>query len=229
MERRSEKISHYAMKLAREQYQKSLTLETEPCTNVFTPTMGIPCRHRIKSMLAANTLTTLTVHDFDHFWWLEQLNFHAPTRATENLDWDGLIDEIHQQNKILMPHQQRLFFQTIQDAVSPKHNSSVQNPVAAQTRGRPTGSPRRDPSAFECVEQSFSHQIQPAQRTRSCRICDISGHNDRTYPLNRSASDTPVTQNSELDPDLWIKISVCLTFFYLVIVPGLKFPQSYTT
>ncbi|KAI0994819.1 hypothetical protein K3495_g13364 [Podosphaera aphanis] len=187
------------MKLARDQYQKSLPLETEPCTNVFTPTMGIPYRHRIKSMLAANTSATLPVHDFDHFWWLEQLNFNAPTPATENLDWDSLINEIHQQREILMPHQQRLFFQTIQDAVRQKHNFSVQNPVSVQTRDRPTGSTRRDPSAFEYVEQSFSQQILPAQRTRSCRIYNISGHNACTCPLDRSAPDTPVTQNNELD------------------------------
>ena len=51
----------------------------------------------------------------------------------------------------------------------------VSNPVRAETRGRPTGSTRRLPSAFELANAAAN----PAPRRR-CGRCYQAGHNSRT-------------------------------------------------
>ena len=52
----------------------------------------------------------------------------------------------------------------------------VSDPVRAETRGRPTGSTRRLPSAFELANAAAN----PAPRRR-CRRCFQAEHNARTY------------------------------------------------
>ncbi|KAI0996924.1 hypothetical protein K3495_g11258 [Podosphaera aphanis] len=95
-----------------------------------------------------------------------------------------------------MPHQRQMFLSRLNEIID--GDFEVRYPVTAPTRGRPTKSTRRDPSGFEYVEQSQS-QVRSLQGSRSCRVCNLSGHNARTCPMriaNIFSSDFPETSGS---------------------------------
>lgn len=174
-------ISFHALKLAREQYHKSLAPPDGPCTNTFTSTMGIPCSHNIRKMLA-DPLIAFTIDDFDNHWWLKQPDAFVMTQQPEILDTDDVLLQLRQRSDLLTPHQRQIFLSSLMELAH--QDFEVLNPVIAATRGRPRGSTRRNPSAFEYVEQS---QQGPLSQTRhSCRICNMSGHNARTCPRNNA-------------------------------------------
>ena len=77
----NKKISHHAITLARKQYLKSLAPIQEPCTNTFTPSMGIPCSHKIKAKL--ENAQVLNTNDFDVHWWLVQPEDMPPTQSLD--------------------------------------------------------------------------------------------------------------------------------------------------
>lgn len=177
-------ISRHALKLARMEYHKSLVPEDEQCSNTFTPTMGIPCSHRLRRMLA-DPISILSIHDFDQHWWLIRQESLPLIQPDEVLDTRNVLLEIEQRLGNVLPHQQQLLLRSLVNVA--RQDLEVRNPLIVQTRGRPTGSTRRNPSAFEYAEQIQQHPIQP-QRIRSCGICNTVGHNSRTCPLRDDAT-----------------------------------------
>ena len=181
----NKRISEHAMKLTLEQYQKSLAPEVEPCGDLFTNTMGIPCSHRIRQIMGNDLI--LNVNHFDQYWWLDQPQGVVTVPNDENIDMDTLISHIRQHNDLLMPHQRKIYFSSIRNIFN--RDLEVQNPVLAPTRGRTTESTRRNPSAFEYVQESTiqqpqqqSNQSRTLQRISRCRLCNISGHNHGHVP-----------------------------------------------
>ena len=90
----TKKISRYALTLARAEYQKSLNSEYQPCTKIFTATMGIPCSHTIIIML--ENRTNFTVIDFDKYWWLTQPEQVPPVLHGDAPVLGNLIDPIEE-------------------------------------------------------------------------------------------------------------------------------------
>ena len=173
----NKRISRHAMELGREQYLKSLAPNIEPCSNTFTQTMGIPCSHQIRQMRLNNTI--FTINDFNKHWWLNQPEILAPAPRPEILSTSDTLLRIQRRSDLLMPHHRQMFLSRLNEIID--GDFEVHDPVTAPTRGRPTKSTRRDPSGFEYVEQSQS-QVRSSQGSRSCRVCNLSGHNARTCP-----------------------------------------------
>ena len=101
------KISRYALTLARAEYQKSLKSEYQPCTKIFTATMGIPCSHTIRIMLENGT--NFTVIDFDKYWWLTQPEKVTPVLHEDAPVLGNLIDRIEERYDQFQLHQRTLF------------------------------------------------------------------------------------------------------------------------
>lgn len=176
-ERINRNISRHAITLARKQYLKSLAPIQEPCTNTFTPSMGIPCSHRIKAKLE-NALV-LNIDDFDVHWWLVQPGDMSPIPPLESPNFADMLSQLQKVHDSYLPHQQQILVNSIKELLN--QNVRVQNPVVAPTRGRPTVTTRRNLSSFELVEQSNLQQS-------SCSICNIRGHNSRTCPRGNLAT-----------------------------------------
>ncbi|CAJ2651610.1 unnamed protein product [Trifolium pratense] len=185
-------ISRYALKLVRTEYHKSLVPEDLQCSNIFTSTMGIPCSHRLRRMLADPTYI-LSIHDFDQHWWLNRRESSPLIQPDEVLDARSVLLRIEERLGNILPHQQQLLLRSLVNFA--RQDLEVRNPLTAQTRGRPTGSTRRNPSAFEYAQQTQQQTIQP-QRIRSCGMCNTIGHNSRTCPLRDDAAVSTAQQIS---------------------------------
>lgn len=161
------------------QYQKSLSVDTnDRCSNIFTSTMGLPCAHVIRQVRNANG--SLQLDHFHHSWWL-----HRPSTLASNGPQDTFGDimaRLQEHHNTLPCNQQRLLEQSL-SGLAADPETSTRDPRILRGRGRPQGSTstRRDPSAFEYVEQTDFHG-QRRSRTIRCGHCNEEGHNRRTCP-----------------------------------------------
>ena len=116
-------------------------------------------------------MVPLTFHDFDQHWWLVQppppnvSDVVLPSRETAlkiiTDDYDNSED-----------YRKRMLLKRV---LAVSNGVVVSDPVRAETRGRPSGSTRRLPSAFELANAAAN----PAPRRR-CGRCSQVGHNART-------------------------------------------------
>lgn len=172
------KISKPGLKLAHQAYGKRFSDGEDnhvTCRGLLTSTMGHPCQHAMR-----RRQEPLTINDFDQHWWLIQ---PPRTIAAPNLPrFDEALAGITHQYAIANNHRKRVLL----DHVLQVPDGTMHDPVMIQTRGRPTGSTRRDPSQFERVGSPLEAPLR-----RRCRNCNREGHNARTCIEGRAPPAPP--------------------------------------
>ena len=169
------KISLHALRKAGDQFKmRHHTSEDKPCSGVFSATLGIPCVHKIQSLIA--TEKALDKSDFHWMWWLDGWESAVQIPREEHRDFEhglggrdqeqgfgDLLSMLGSQHESLAPHQQRF----IRDEVLALSQTSlnVYDPKPVSTRGRSKGSTKRLPSAFEHVEKELAQKVKKTKRT----------------------------------------------------------------
>ena len=155
------KISQFALKLVHEQLRKAQHFGdiVAACTGTFNQTLGLPCAHRIRTILSINGQFQLS--DFAEHWWLQKPNTYE--NASNNPRIENAIEQYEARHIALPPHQQRVLEERLIALSQETTVEPVQEPVPIRRgRGRPPGSrnrvntsTRRDPSSFERVEAEY--------------------------------------------------------------------------
>ncbi|BBN09862.1 hypothetical protein Mp_4g23330 [Marchantia polymorpha subsp. ruderalis] len=154
------KVSHFALKEVEKQVQKARHFGdvVKPCTETFQRTMGLPCAHAVRDILATPPGRFQMEHFFEH-WWLDRPAPAAAGNGTRDLV--AVMENVAARHDLLPPHQQRLLQDQLEVLSQEQVTAPVQDPPMRRPRGRPRGargrrapadnSTRRDPSAFERV------------------------------------------------------------------------------
>lgn len=141
------------------------------CLGLFRSTMGYPCQHEMIRHSRRKPLVPLSIDSFDQHWWLVQ----SPPPNDDIVvpqSMETTLKRIAEVFDASEGYRKRLL---LERALAVSIDGAIKDPVQAVTRGRPTGSTRRLPSAFEIAEGSAN----PAPRRR-CGRCSQTGHNART-------------------------------------------------
>ena len=187
------KVSPHALDLVLNQV-KLLDKDSEECSGSFHRIYGLPCRHQIKSMVAAGKLIQLT--DIHSQWRLHE--GYVNSSSTRNVSAATEVTRTPKQKAIAMVSE---IIERLDDVEIPSYTSqlerlqtvSLQNPQpVSRKRGRPTisshkPSNKRDRSAFEYVTGSKcgkcgegGHNARTCSRKEKCSNCGKGGHDRRT-------------------------------------------------
>jgi hypothetical protein len=171
------RISLFALEKINEQLKllEKESLTTDQCTQQFTRTWGLPCKHTIQDHV--RTGRRLTLSDIHSQWHLEQMM--APsTQLQISVDQPAsprkrLLTAI--ENELYSSHARvgslLLRFQEVIE--SP--DVAIQEPaVVLKKRGRPAGA-KNKPSSLTRDKSQFEYA-----QGRKCKTCGNSGHNSRT-------------------------------------------------
>ncbi|OAE18317.1 hypothetical protein AXG93_2566s1000 [Marchantia polymorpha subsp. ruderalis] len=101
------KVSHFALKEVEKQVQKARHFGdvVKPCTETFQRTMGLPCAHAVRDILATPPGRFQMEHFFEH-WWLDRPAPAAAGNGTRDLV--AVMENVAARHDLLPPHQQRL-------------------------------------------------------------------------------------------------------------------------
>ncbi|KAI9922607.1 hypothetical protein PsorP6_000404 [Peronosclerospora sorghi] len=184
-------ISSYALYKVHDLYQLALKPSGPiKCSGVFTSTMGIPCEHTLRIILAKSK--SLEVTEFSRHWWLHQPRLSSSSK--EERSFAEIMASLTMRYDDMGAYQQAMLRLALENLDSP-HAFVMRNPVVARTRGRPSGShnssTKRDPSLFEHVEANIL-------KKRRCGVCKAEGHNKQTCPriaVDAAVLDTRTNEN----------------------------------
>lgn len=164
------KVSRFALDKIADQAENAKFVTTrDKCTQIFTSTWGLPCKHRFFHLFKSNELVNL--NEISSQWYLfnpeevvvpEVINL-SPRQAVLKQVEKQLYDE---------PSKAATFISRINQLVSTDEITLEPPTAVTKKRGRPLGSKtkstKRNPSHFEYVIG------------RKCRNCRQTGHNSAT-------------------------------------------------
>lgn len=168
------KISNYALSQI---YEQLSYIDDSQCSGVFTKTIGLPCKHRLKSLAQNNQSVKL---DEVHLQWL--LNYPKDPEILLEHDYfnhtkESLIQRVSKSFDEISPEQQLILIEKI-DLFINNQIPDILEPSTADVlvKGRKTISHEkstiRSRSEFEYFEKKITGNI--------CSFCLKRGHNKRT-------------------------------------------------
>ena len=116
-------------------------------------------------------LVPLSTDSFDQHWWLVQPPPPSDAIVVPPL-METTLKRIAEDFDDYEGYRKRIF---LERALAVSNDGAIKDPVQAVTRGRPTGSTSRLPSAFEIAQTSANPEPH-----RRCGRCSQPGHNART-------------------------------------------------
>ncbi|RPA79953.1 hypothetical protein BJ508DRAFT_307867 [Ascobolus immersus RN42] len=164
------------------------------CNDSLTATMGIPCSHRIYSILHEENRVLLPT-DFSMQWRLQSDEFESRGRQNTNSLQSQLSSELETlqtQYTGLSQSQQHDALQQIRDwNRGGQGQELIQHPSIQKTKGRPRGSVHRDPIGSERVEQQQRmrerNELQHRHRQNLQDQMNIDGEQHRTQVGKRGS------------------------------------------
>ncbi|PWA86891.1 protein FAR1-RELATED SEQUENCE 5 [Artemisia annua] len=177
-------LSLFALKEIHKQYVKAKDGKMTSCTGHFMATMGLPCAHKIKHM-KGNVLSLDLVHSH---WRIDTLSL-IPEDDSHDDDANKfvtLLDELRSKYQVWPLHKKEFTISMITKLVN-KHDI-VFEPVIQRPRGRPPKAKKkrgitsktRDPSRFEYVESSNTHN--PSSSNHEDNLIDLKNLETRSIP-----------------------------------------------
>ena len=147
----------------------------------FTTTMGLPCPHRLKPLIASQQY--LTMEDFNVHWWIVQRVDAVMPDHPSPLPFTDKLERIGREFAQYPPHRQMDVNARVDQIIDLENPPIISNPLQIIPRGRPVGarkrnfdnSTQREPSAFEYDEETATSLSR-----RRCGKCHKVGHNART-------------------------------------------------
>ncbi|KAJ9543535.1 hypothetical protein OSB04_023242 [Centaurea solstitialis] len=159
-------VSHFALKEIHMQYEKIEKGTLSPCTGHFTATMGIPCAHKIKH-LQGITLSLDLIHPH---WRIDTLSLNIEDDSYNDSanKFDELLSELSSRYQ-MWPLSKKEFATSMINKLLDESDTFFE-PMVRRPKGRPPKSKRkrgvssttRDPSRFEHVESSQTHNPSSA-------------------------------------------------------------------
>ncbi|XP_071696434.1 uncharacterized protein [Rutidosis leptorrhynchoides] len=154
-------VSKFALKEIYKQYLLLKKGTKTSCTSHFTKTMGLPCAHVIES-LQGTTLSLELVHPH---WRIDTLSLN-PDELSQNDGCESfvnLVNELVSKYKVWPEYKKE--YATLMLGKLVNEHDILFDPMIQRSKGRPPKSKRkkgvtstaREPSKFELVESSRSH------------------------------------------------------------------------
>ncbi|PWA55937.1 hypothetical protein CTI12_AA397510 [Artemisia annua] len=173
-------LSLFALKEIHKQYVKAKDGKMTSCTGHFMASMGLPCAHKIKHM-KGSVLSLDLVHSH---WRIDTLSL-IPEDDSHDDDTNKfvmLLDELRSKYQVWPLHKKELAISMITKLVNEQDISF--EPVIQRPRGRPPKAKKkrgitsttRDPSRFEYVESSNTHN--PSSSTHEDNLIDLNAYPD---------------------------------------------------
>jgi hypothetical protein len=135
----------YALKQTFKQFvlaNENISEESFANSKMFTTTMGLPCCHAIRGMIALNEILALEI--FHAMWHLVNFNTMArtcePTESQTN-SLAPILQAVHNTFQTLTPHQQEVMRTALLQMAA--QTLALEDPLAQRTRGRSPGSCNR--------------------------------------------------------------------------------------
>jgi hypothetical protein len=166
-------VSHFALDLLENQYQQAIQDQPDLiCTNLFTRTYGLPCKHQIAEYLfLAQPIPLSTIHS----QWI--LDFNTANRLTQHEIDETSTTPLTPRKEFVETLINAVYGETgstnlmtrLQDVLNRPLDTIAEPQKVTRKRGRPAGAKNkstREKSAFEY--------------TNKCGKCGGKGHNART-------------------------------------------------
>jgi hypothetical protein len=190
------KVSFEALKLLCEQLKLMREgAHIKPCTNVFHNTMGLPCCHRIYSILSRGK--TIEPDDVHKQWipihWQAEMN-NATIQDNEETSLNVATNQVLELLNTFTPEQKQHVLASLTQQQEEEITSPIQiikEPIKQTARRYPkknnketNKSNKRAPSLFEIEEKAFNdqHQAKKQKRVYYCHKCGKPGHNKAKCP-----------------------------------------------